>query len=288
MPNPLNARSLLLVFLISILSPPAWTQVEGLAIWSPGGAVSYVVPKIRRMTLHEEMDWYQRNLRASAVYGGMENAQGLNLSTESATFSRVPESTSEHPIVGVILNRPMQMTSKSSYLPTAISAFQKWGPRLFAVPVGLETLLTAEEMAEFRRRLNRFDGQLGVGGDDPHPLTYQQTDTAKTRGDISVERDLAQMAYIKEYLKNGKGRVFYVCGSMQRAAILDGHGFHGDLGHLSDEPQQGPYGPRMLEVVAEAESEIALAAQATQFMTSSFHHAGLDALNPQDSERPPT
>lgn len=280
---------------ISILIVLLWMQMAvaqspaDLIVWQPlANGPRYVLPHLPGLTPQQLAQKYQEAIRTSSVYGKMENAQHLDLSTDPSTFSRLPTSTAAQPNVMVVLNRPNQMTTKSPYLPTVIKSFEAEGSNLFAVPVGLEVILKPEQMSNFRKQLNTFDGQLGVGGDDPHPNTFKESDLSKTLGDISVERDASQMGYIDEYLKNGKGRVFYVCGSMQRAAILDGHGFHCDIGHLTKTPQRGPDGPVMLEISADAESEVAMAAGSTKFQTSNYHHAGVNPSGRPGGEKLPS
>lgn len=120
-----------------------------------------------------------------------------------------------------------------------------------------------------------------MGGDDAHPELYGLKDTSLTKGDISIARDIEQTEYIRDYLDNGKGRVFCICGSMQRAAIADGHGFLPEIAPITGQQHYGEKGPVMLEVVAEPDSELAKAAGNTRFLTSNYHHSGVDAANPR-------
>lgn len=257
-------------------------------VWQPiPGGPRYVLPKIPGLPPWELAQRWQEAVRKSKVYGGMENTKFLRLSTDPSTFSKLPRSSAEHPNVLVVLNRPNQMTTKSGYLKTVVKSFEHEGPNLLSIPIGLETVLTPQQMKQMRRNMNQFDGQLGVGGDDPHPHTFNNPDTSQALGDISAERDEEQMEYMREYMDNGKGRVFYICGSMQRAAILDGHGFHCDIGHLTKTAQRGKDKPVMLEVQADPNSELAKAAQSTRFQTSNFHHAGVDGTSVQDPNKLP-
>lgn len=281
-------------------------KVDDFWVWQPEpGGIKYLIPKRPGENPSKFVQNYMRNLRSSRVYGTMENAQFVRLSSAPNTFSTLPPSSREHPNVQVVLNKPDQMvdgvrrmqtdsgsgvsamtTVNRPYAKTAISSFEKEGPRLYAIPAGLETVMNPQDMNQWRKKLNSMDGQFGVGGDDAHPRTWGQADASQALGDISVERDLAQTAYMKEYLANGKGRVFYVCGSFQRAAIADGHGFHADIEHLGAGPQRGVAGPILLEVVAEPGSEVAIAADSNRFVTSNYHHAAVDAVQPQSGRMP--
>lgn len=252
-------------------------RVERLVLWRPDvKGIRYVIPKLINETAAEMMSRWQSALKKSATYSQMQHTQNVSLSTDRSTFLPISSSSFEHPNVVVILNRPSQMTTAASYIKTVLDSFEKEGPRLFAVPLGLELVLTPDELLEFRKLLNEFDGQLGVGGDDPHPHLYGEKTLGLTEGDISVERDLIQSAYMQEYLENGKGRVFYICGSMQRAAIQDGWGFHPDVSALSATPQRSHDGVVLVEVQVDPDSELALAAGSIRFQTSNFHHAGIN------------
>jgi gamma-glutamyl-gamma-aminobutyrate hydrolase PuuD len=271
-------------------APVAHADVEGVVVWEPtSNGVRYLLPKLRGISPSELAQRYETALRASAVYGRMEGAQSLKLLASAQTFSELPASTAEHPNVAVILNRPAQMHDGQTVLFKAVRAFQKEGPRLFAIPIGLGTVLTSQEMDQFRKKLNSMDGQFGMGGDDPHPLFYGQTDTSRTRGDISLERDQEIAAYFREYLEHGKGKVFYVCGSMQRAAAMNGRKLHDDISHLTRaQHMKDNHELAAVEVIAEEGSELAAAAGSRRFITSNYHHVAVKDDHPQGaSGKPP-
>lgn len=273
-------RELFGVLTVLLLRPGiARADVENFVVWQPEPAgVRYIIPKVRGQEPWQTAALWQAKMKSSQTYGKMENAQLVNLSTDPSLFHALPSSTEEAPVVAVVLNRPNQMTNKSQYLKTAISAFEKHGSNLYAIPVGLETMLKPKEMEQVYTILNTFDGQLGVGGDDAHPRTWGQFDVTRTEGDISWRRDIAQSTYLRRYLDRGRGRVFYICGSMQRAAVAVGFNMHDDIGELTMTPQRKSGAPVILEVVVEPESEIAKAAGKHRFETSNYHHA---AVNPQ-------
>lgn len=259
------------------LAAATLASVDGLSMWQPQpGGVRYLFPRVRGIASPVLAARYLEAVKRSRVYGQMQFAQKLDLSTDPSTFHRLPESSHEHPNVAVVLNRPSQMTTGNAYLPKVVQSFEAEGPRLLAIPIGLETILSENDMAQFMARLNSFDGELAVGGDDVHPHLYGLQDTSQTKGDISVERDKWQMRYMREYLRHGKGRVFWICGSMQRGAIDDGHGFHPDIAHLTRGAHQGEEQPVLVEVMAEPDSEVAKAAGAVRFLSSNFHHGSID------------
>lgn len=276
-------RPLVAVFAIIVMQVWAYAQtpssIDGFVVWQPvPGGVRYLIPKVPGETPSQTAERWQRSMKSSAAYRHMENVRDVVLSTDPSRFSELPPSTEAHPRVAVILNRPKQMTEQSKYLPKAIAAFEKHGPDLYAMPIGLETALTTSQMADVRKKLNDFDGQLGVGGDDTHPSLWRQADRSHLEGDISWRRDIQQSAYMREYLKNGKGRVFYICGSMQRAAVISGYGLHTDIAHITTTPhRQTGEKPLMLEVVVDSDSELAIAAGSNRFETSNYHHAGVNS-----------
>lgn len=278
---PTSLKVVLSIILIISARNTSLAEIERLVAWQPDSDdIRYVIPKVRGESLSQFMARWQKTLKSSQVYGPMENIQNVRLSTAPATFSGIPRSTPRTPNVAVVINRPNQLTEKSTYMRTVFSSFQSEGVRLFAIPVGLEEVLSQKDLEVFRKHLNSFDGQLGIGGDDPHPATYGQRDVSNTKGDISFDRDIAQSSYMTEYLRNGKGRVFYICGSMQRCAIADGYSYHDDITHITKTPHQRTDGPVMMEVVANEDSELAKAAGSTRFMTSNYHHSGVDATTP--------
>lgn len=288
--RPLKFRAvflLIVLFAIFGMASSAWAEVDGFIVWQPNpGGVSYVLPKVKGVDMSQFTATYLQKMKASDVYGKMAGAQTVNLSTSKGTFSELPVGTTEHPNVAVVLNRPYQMASGNTYLPHVTQSFEQEGPRLFSIPVGLENALSPQDMEQFRKQLNSFDGQLGIGGDDPHPNTYGQKSTKRTQGDISNARDLEQTEYLKEYLAHGKGRVFYICGSMQRAAIADGHGFRDEIAPYTQGVHRSADGPAMVEVVVEPRSEVAYAAGKTQFLTSNVHHAAVDPDQAQAGMQP--
>jgi gamma-glutamyl-gamma-aminobutyrate hydrolase PuuD len=275
-----NSLKLKQFFVALVLVASSWSsafaqEVEGLQVWKPANSeIKFLIPKIKNFSAKALTEKLQERIHVSLVYSKMENAQKVIL--KEGFVSDVPPSTADHPNVAVVLNRPNQMVPDSPYLPRVIKSFEAEGPRLYAIPVGMEEVLSPEQMREYRAKLNSFDGQLGVGGDDLHPTVFGQLDLGQTSGDISVERDRAQMAYMEEYMEHGKGRVFYVCGSMQRAAVIKGHAFHCDISHITKEPHKGTNAPKMMEIVAEPGSELATAAGSTRFETSNYHHQGVD------------
>lgn len=286
------SRSLVLVLLLLVIHP-ASAEIEALLVWQPNeGDIRYLIPKRTGEAPSQFTEKWQASLKADRRYGRMENTQKLNLPTAGNLYSMVPTSTETKPNVAVILNRPNQMyvpdQKKPTYLQTAIRSFEAEGANLLAVPIGLENVLSPADMEDFRKRLNKFDGQLGVGGDDPHPLTYGSKTLKGTAGDLNFKRDIEQSAYIQEYLANGKGRVFYICGSMQRAAIADGHGFFADIGGLTNIRQRKERNTKLIEVVADPDSELAIAAGTTRFRTTNFHHAAVNPHEAQPGKRPQT
>lgn len=279
----------MIIFWIFLFSSFAFAEIRGFWVWQPEpDGVRFLLPNVKGMNPEILAQRLQKSIKASFRYGKMENAQNLKLSTDPSTFSGLPRSSSEHPNVAVVLNRPKQMLSNNPYISTVIQSFECEGVRLFNIPVGLEMVLSNEDMEDFRNQLNRMDGQLGVGGDDPHPLIYGKADTSKTRGDICEVRDLQQIAYFNAYRKNGLGRVFYICGSMQKAGIGDGFGFHPDIAHLTERPHQGNGVPILLEIEVEPDSELAQAAGSTRFQTSNYHHGAINAHEIPDPKNPPT
>ena len=283
------SASLLFIFLFTLLGTvSAWADIDGFIVWQPTpGGISYVLPKVKGVEMNEFVATYLQKMKASKVYGKMDGAQTINLSTAPETFHPLPVGTTEHPNVVVVLNRPYQMASGNTYVPHVIQSFEQEGPRLFAIPVGLERTLSPKDMEAYRKQLNSFDGQLGIGGDDPHPKTYGQRSTKFTNGDISAKRDIEQTKYLKEYLVNGKGRVFYICGSMQRAAIVDGHGFRDEIHHFTQGVHRSADGPAMVEVVVTPGSEPYYAAgRKSRFMTSNVHHAAVDPTQTQVGMQP--
>ena len=285
-----NRIHLATFFIGLLLSSGASAKVENLWVWQPdpNSSIRYVMPKLKGEALSELSARWQTALKKSKTYGKMENVSHVNLETSAKTFSPLPPSTAENANVAVVLNRPNQMTDKSPYLKTVIKSFEAEGNHLFAIPVGLENVLSPKEMDEFRSKLNSFDGQLGIGGDDPHPKSYSQKSVKETRGDISFKRDIQQSKYMTEYIANGKGRVYYVCGSEQRLGIADGRAFHTDIADVTEVAQRGLNGPVLLEVTAEEGSELALAAGSTRFQTSNYHHAAVHATEVQKGRKPET
>lgn len=290
-PRGFTAKSwfALIVFEIALVfaAVAAGAQVEDLVVWQPEpNGPRYVIPRIRGETPAQTASRWQNTVRNSETYRGMQGTQTLNLHADPSRFASLPRSSSERPNVAVVLNRPNQMANPGAYLARAMGSFEMEGPRLFAIPVGMTEVLRPEEMNQYLRLLNRMDGQLGVGGDDPHPHLYSNPIDPRTRGlvaqttgDISMARDQEQMRYIREYIQNGHGRTFQICGSMQRCAIEDGRGFlpeiHGP-GRLTQTPQFLPTGTVMREIVIEPNSELARAAGTTRMMTTNYHHAGVN------------
>jgi gamma-glutamyl-gamma-aminobutyrate hydrolase PuuD len=177
------------------------------------------------------------------------------------------------------------MADGPTFLATAISVFEKEGPRLYAIPIGLGTVLSEQDMEAFRSWLNTMDGQLGMGGDDVHPVMYGRNEVGRALGDLSVERDREIIEYFRQYLKNGKGRVFYICGALQRAAVMEGAQLHDDIAHLTKGEHRYIDGNfSTVEVIAEEESELAAAAGARRFKTSNAHHAAVNAESARSSE----
>lgn len=285
------SRSLIVLLLLFVSTASA--EVEALLVWQPNeGDTRYLIPKRKGEAPSQLTEAWQNAIKSDRRYGRMENTQKLDLPTKGNVYSSVPVSNDIHPNVAVILNRPNQMyvpdKSKPTYLQTAIRSFEAEGANLLAIPIGLEKVLSPADMEDFRKRLNKFDGQLGVGGDDPHPLTYGTKSFKGTAGDLNFRRDIEQSAYIQEYLANGKGRVFYICGSMQRAAIADGHGFFADIGGLTDVRQRKERNTKLIEVVADPDSELAIAAGSTRFRTTNFHHAAVNPNESQPGKKPQT
>jgi hypothetical protein len=189
-----SSLALVSVLLIGSLSVSiSFAKVDGFWMWQPDPkGVRYVLPKLEGESPSEFAARYQKSLKNSKTYKKLENTQFVELATDASTFSELPPSTTEKPRVAVVMNRPHQMTNKGTYFKTVVDSFEKEGPNLFAIPVGLETALSPEDMTEFRKSLNSFDGQLGVGGDDPHPKMYNQKSIKQTFGNINFKRDLEQ------------------------------------------------------------------------------------------------
>jgi gamma-glutamyl-gamma-aminobutyrate hydrolase PuuD len=283
--------SLLIVSLfLGFFAMSAHADVDGVYVWQPNpNGVRFLLPKIRNVALSELAQRYTNAVKSSPEYGRMIWARLVPDFSKPEGFSEMPQSTAEHPNVAVILNRPAQMLEGRSVLSETIRVFEKEGPRLFAVPIGLETVLNAEEMEQFRKFINTMDGQLGMGGDDVHPMAYGKSDVGRARGDLSAARDREIIAYFREYLKNGKGRVFYICGALQRAAILDGRALHDDIAHLTQGKHMNEDGLlSAVEVIAEEGSELAAAVGSTRFMTSNAHHSAVDPDSALSADQKPS
>jgi gamma-glutamyl-gamma-aminobutyrate hydrolase PuuD len=267
------------LFIVCVFALTARAEMEGVVVWQPhANGVKFILPKLRNTAPSELVRRYTSAMKSSPVYASMEGTQALSFRSGEEAFKELPESTAEHPNVAVVLNRPAQMADGPTFLSTTVRTFEREGPRLYAIPIGLPTVLSAEEMNQFRSRLNSMDGQLGMGGDDVHPAIYGRNGIGRALGDLSVERDQEIIAYFREYLNHGKGRVFYVCGGLQRAAVMDGRELHDDIAHLTNDEHwliNGKFAT--VEVIAEAGSELAAAAGARRFKTTNAHHASVDA-----------
>lgn len=276
-------------FVLATLCMPAtaYADVKDLTVWWPDrrSPVKYIIPELDNGSPELFAELYLAAMKASE-FGKLEDAQRVKLSTSTKKFEKLPSSTKEHPLVAVILDRPNQMGTQSKYVKTVTTSFQLEGPRLYSVPSGLSAILTDREMDQFREQLRSFDGMLGIGGDDPHPATYGKRDTSKVQGDISLLRDREVSGYLMDYLEHGRGRMYVICGAHQKLGILDGQGFHTDVSDLTLQPHLVPDKMVLREVRAAADSEIALAAGSTQFMTSNSHHAAIDPANPQGLDLP--
>jgi gamma-glutamyl-gamma-aminobutyrate hydrolase PuuD len=283
--------ALLFLTALFLLRPSqAAAHVTGVWVWQPdANGIRYILPRLEGESPSALAERYLSALKKSPIYKDMELTQAVSLSTNKETFSSLPVATFDHPNVAVILNRPAQMTRANPYLPKVVQVFEEKGPRLFSIPVGLETALSPVDLAQFRALINQFEGQLGVGGDDPHPELYGLKGRAEATGDISIERDQAIMAYIKEYMSHGKGRVFYICGSMQRAALVTGHTLIPEIvPSLTKTPQRiktmGKMHLVIVEVAATPHSEIAQAAGSTHFKTANSHHAAVNPITPTQTK----
>jgi gamma-glutamyl-gamma-aminobutyrate hydrolase PuuD len=278
------------LLIASVLSFSAHAEIDGVVVWKPlSNGVKFILPKLRNTAPSEFVRKYTKALKSSPVYASMEDTQSLSFSSETKTFEELPESTTEHPNVAVVLNRPAQMGNGRTFLVVATEVFEREGPRLYSIPIGLQTVLSAQDMQAFRTYLNSMDGQLGMGGDDVHPALYGRNDLGKALGDLSIERDLEIIAYFREYLKNGKGRVFYICGGLQRAAVMDGRELYDDILHLTDDEHRYLNGRfAAVEVLAEAGSELEAAVGNRPFKTSNAHHSAVNPLSGYSSEIVPS
>ncbi|MFL5815049.1 MAG: gamma-glutamyl-gamma-aminobutyrate hydrolase family protein [Bdellovibrionia bacterium] len=277
------------LFIVCVFTLTAHAEMEGVVVWQPhANGVKFILPKIRNMALSQFVRRYTKAIKSSPVYSSMEGTKELGFPVQGGSFKKLPDSTAEHPNVAVVLNRPAQMADGPTFLAMAAGVFEKEGPRLYAIPIGLETVLSDQDMKAFRSWLNTMDGQLGMGGDDVHPAMYGRNEVGRALGDLSMERDQEIIAYFREYLKNGKGRVFYICGALQRAAVMEGAELHDDIAHLTEDEHRFLNGKfSTVEVIAEEGSELAAAAGARRFKTTNAHHAAVNSDSAYSSEIQP-
>jgi putative glutamine amidotransferase len=230
--------SLWIAFAYSTLSPLfADSRVNGILVWElQKKQTKLLLPKIEGLRPEQIASQYLEKLNHSKDYSSLLKGYEDQKLKEQGEFSGVTRGFSEFRSnektvgtpVAIIANRPGHMTLNDPFFANIIHSFVAAGAVPYVVPLGLDTLLSLEQLEEYHSFLARsFPALLAVGGGDIDPRVYRQENKYSTNP--VLKRDEIELKLIKKYLQSKTGAFYGICRGHQAYGVAIGGELNQDL-----------------------------------------------------------
>lgn len=217
------------VFLASLFCiSPLRAEGVGLQVWQPEpDGPRLVIPIQEGVAPGAWVKSYLRAFDSDPAYRRLNGGQGLKLGDGRQEFRDFAPSAQELPFV-VLANRPGHMQGRDPFLRSVLGSLDRAGASPYVLPLGLETVLSKQELAEFHARVvEAFPGMLAIGGGDIDPALYGESVTGAR--DILPARDRVEASLIKRYTENERGMFYGICRGSQLCAASLGLKLEQDL-----------------------------------------------------------
>ena len=215
-----------LVSLFYIL--PLRAEVVGLQVWQPEpGGPRLVIPVQEGATSRSWVERYLRAFSSDPGYRRLNGGQDLRLGDGLQEIRAFAPAAQELPFV-VLANRPGHMQGSDPFLRSVLGSLDRAGASPYVLPLGLETVLSKQELADFHARVvEAFPGMLAIGGGDIDPALYGQAVTGAR--DVMPARDRVEASLIKRYTASERGMFYGICRGSQLCAASLGLKLEQDL-----------------------------------------------------------
>jgi putative glutamine amidotransferase len=224
----MRCATILALFIALFGISPLHAEVVGLQVWQsePDGP-RLVIPVRKDEVPRSWVESYLQAFSADPDYRPLNGGQDLKLGDAVRDIKAFAPSAQELPFV-VLANRPGHMQGSDPFLKSVLSSLDRAGAAPYVLPLGLETVLTKKELAEFHARVvEAFPGMLAIGGGDIDPALYGQA-VAGAR-DIVPARDRVEASLIERYTRSERGAFYGICRGSQLCAASLGLKLEQDL-----------------------------------------------------------
>ena len=229
----LNAFVMTSVFLLGV---HARAEVTGIDVWQPeSDGPRLLAPRLEGVSKQEWVMRYLRGLNASAEYRMLNSGLEIGFGEGALRFSEFAPESGEVPFA-VLANRPGHMQGSDGFLRGVLNSLDSAGAKPYIIPLGLELLLTPEELADYQNRVAKiFPAMLAIGGGDIDPALYG--DSIRGARQVVASRDQVEAALIRRYTLQEHGVFYGICRGSQLCAATLGFKLEQDL------PTAQPHSP---------------------------------------------
>ncbi len=218
------------IFLLILLLIPTQliAAVIGLEVWDAGSAYpKFIMPKldnIRSVELHSR---YIRSFNQSHTYQSLHDGNYNRPMGEVFNLESIPK---DKVLAGLVANNPAQMHIETPSLNTTLIELKLAGANPHIIPLGIETMLTSQELKVFHKKIAELIPLLVLlGGSDVHPSLYGEKTTYSI--ETNLERDKVELALIRAFITREKGILTGFCRGQQITAVALGHSLFQDIGY---------------------------------------------------------
>ena len=207
-------------FAILFLLPlSAWAELR-LAVWRPPGyKYAFVVPVRESETPEKAVARYLAalNMNSDIKKNLLTKPIKLNLGsvTELKDAPNVPRAL-------IVSNREDNFARDEYYQNLPGKELRKRRVEPYVRPLVMDVGLSRAETEELRKLVAKeFDLRIGLGGDDIHPITYDEK-IKGARGDLSLTRDLSEIEELKRFTSEKRGFYAGFCRGSQILGVAMG------------------------------------------------------------------
>lgn len=209
-------------FLLACL--PVGPTVQRLQIWHIADGPRLILPQLEGQEFKTTLETYVRRLNTAAEYRSITHGSFVLPLGQAEELQPHPDRLK----LAVIANDlPTQKHWDGGAVNHLDRAFEEHGAQSYVVPLGLDTLLSEEQMTRFRELLAaHFDALVAAGGDDVDPSLYGERNTHS--GGTNIARDRMEIALLQHWIGSSKG-LLGICRGQQIAGVALGFSLIQDI-----------------------------------------------------------
>jgi gamma-glutamyl-gamma-aminobutyrate hydrolase PuuD/ubiquinone/menaquinone biosynthesis C-methylase UbiE len=207
--------------------------VNGLIVWAlKDKGTKIILPQIEGKKPAETVSRYLEAFNRSEAYKTLlkeyqdtdqqEKGKFTAETKEIKPYIKPSTLSNSDPVpIAVIANRPGHMSLNDPFFVNVHQGIRAGGGDVYIVPLGLETMLSHNELREYHEQVAKnFPGMMSIGGGDLDPAQYKEKNICSKN--ILPQRDRSELDLIRTYSHEKNGAMYGICRGHQAYSVAMG------------------------------------------------------------------